>query len=169
MSDKVSYEEQEAAGLIRKRQTFVPPAKQEIVRKVTSIPVVVDPYVESAMPAEMVTQYHADPITRYKAMVGKANSVSVFLGLLTGAFMLVFQWYPHDLDGLYVMLLWLGLASLEWVLLFVMLAVIDYKETPSAQNWYKMKALVRFMGKEQDHRLREMYPDQYDDQGRRKW
>jgi len=51
----------------------------------------------------------------------------------------------------------------------VMLAILDYKETPAAQAWYQMKSYVRFMGKEQDHRLRALYPDQYDQNGRRKW
>jgi hypothetical protein len=169
VSDKVSYEEQIEAGLIRKRATFVPPVRDEIVRKVASVPVVVEPYAEAAMPAQVVAEYHADPITRYKAMQGKVREVGLFLSLLTGALMLVMQWYPSSYDALSVFLLWLALASGEWVALFVMLSILDYKETPAAQNWYKMKALVRFMGKEQDHRLREMYPEQYDENGKRKW
>ena len=172
MGDKVTYEEQEEMGLIRhQRSAFVAPLQGEVlppVRKVVSIPVVVDPYADHVSKPQMLAENTVDPIIRYKAMVSKVDRITIALAVLTGALLLALQWYQSSW-GLWALFAWVVFASLEWLGAYAFTAILDYKETPSAQNWYKMKSLVEFMSKEQDHRLREMYPDQYDENGRRKW
>ena len=145
------------------QQNFVSPElKAEILPPVRSIPQVVDPYA-SAMPntVQNIVRYDANPITRAKAMTMKVHQVTLFLAILTGALMLVLQWYPADWTGLAVFFLWLALASVEWIAVFCLLAILDYKETPAAQNRIQMKAYINMMQTEQYHRLRAMYPEQF--------
>ena len=175
MSNKVSYQEQLDMGLIRVNDRHgsryvqadvLPPAAKPI----PNAPVVVDPYANHApQMVQQVVKSESNPITRAQAMVLKTHLVTSFMALLTLAVMLVTSWYPQNANGLLIFLIWIGVASLEWLAAFVMLAILDYKETPAAQAWYQMKSYVGMMGKEQDHRLRAMYPDQYDENGRRKW
>jgi len=175
MSDKISYESQIEQGLIRVNDRHgsryvqaevLPP----VARPIPSAPIIVDPYAaHSPQIVQQVAKSESDPITRARAMVLKTHLITGFMAMLTGASMIALQWYPQDANGLIIFLIWIGVASLEWLASFVMLAILDYKETPAAQAWYQMKSYVRFMGKEQDHRLRMMYPDQYDQNGRRKW
>ena len=173
MNNKVTYQEQIEMGLIRKRQPFVAPLQGEVlppVKHIPNVPIVVDPYAQHAPQAvQQVVKSESDPITRARAMVMKTHLVTAFMALLTLAVMLVTSWYPQNAGAMLIFMIWIGVASLEWLAAFVMLAVLDYKETPAAQAWYQMKSYVRFMGNEQEHRLRAMYPEQYDQNGRRKW
>jgi hypothetical protein len=153
---------------------WIPPAQTgEIlppVKPIPTMPAVIDAYAQHAPKiVQQVTTYEAGPITRAQAMTMKANQITKFLAVMTGAAMVVFQLYPASLGGLGIFLLWLVIASAEWCLMFAMLAILDYRETPSAQGWFQMKSYTKFMRDEQQHRLRAMYPDQYDEQGRRKW
>lgn len=142
-----------------------PEVKAEILPPVRSIPQVHDPYA-GAMPqtVQNIVRYDANPITRAKAMTMKVHQVTLFLAILTGALMLVLQWYPADWTGLAVFFLWLALASLEWIAVFCLLAILDYRETPAAQNRMQMKAYIGMMQTEQYHRLRAMYPEQFKDE-----
>jgi hypothetical protein len=174
MNNKVTLQEQIEMGLIKPSSNFVPALRGEVLppaaRPIPNAPVVVDPYAQhSPQIVQQVVKSESDPITRARAMVMKTHLVTAFMALLTLAVMLVTSWYPQNAGGLLIFLIWVGVASLEWLAAFVMLAILDYKETPAAQAWYQMKSYVRFMGKEQDHRLRAMYPEQYDQNGRRKW
>jgi len=172
---KVTYQEQIEQGLIRVNDRHgsryvqadvLPPAAKPI----PVVPAVVDPYAQhSPQIVQQVVKSESDPITRAQAMVMKTHLVTAFMAMLTLAVMLATSWYPQNAGGLLIFLIWIGVASLEWLAAFVMLAILDYKETPSALGWYQMKSYVRFMRKEQDHRLRSLYPDQYDENGRRKW
>jgi hypothetical protein len=171
--DIVSYEEQIEQGLIRPRRPFVQAIKGEVlppVKHIRNAPVVVDPYAQHAPQAvQQIVKSESDPITRARAIVMKTHLVTACMAMLTLAVMMVMSWYPHNAGGLLIFLIWIGVASLEWLAAFVMLAILDYKETPAAQAWYQMKSYVRFMHAEQEHRLRAMYPEQYDQNGWRKW
>jgi hypothetical protein len=59
--------------------------------------------------------------------------------------------------GEFYFFLWLLLASLEWVGTFVVLAVIDYRETPAAQARMQLHRYLDMMEREQITRLRAMY------------
>ena len=59
-------------------------------------------------------------MTRFTTMI------LMSLAILTGALMLVLQWYPADWTGLAVFFLWLALASVEWIAVFCLLAILDY-------------------------------------------
>jgi len=142
-----------------------PQPQAEILPPVRNVPAVVDPYA-AAMPqtVQNIVRYDATPITRAQAMTMKVHQVTLFLAILTGALMLVLQWYPADWTGLAVFFLWIALASVEWIAVFCMLAILDYKETPAAQNRMQMKAYINMMQTEQYHRLRAMYPEQFKDE-----
>lgn len=142
-----------------------PETKAEILPPVRSIPQVVDPYA-GAMPqtVQNIVRYDATPITRAQALALKVHQVTLFLAILTGALMLVLQWYPQDWTGLAVFFLWIALASMEWIAVFCLLAILDYRETPAAQNRMQMRAYINMMQTEQYHRLRAMYPDQFKDE-----
>jgi NADH:ubiquinone oxidoreductase subunit K len=173
VSDKVTIEEQIESGLIRPRQTFVPALRGEVlppVRPIPNAPMIVDPYAQHLPQiVQQVVKSESNPISRARAMLIKTSAITVFMAILTGASMIALQWYPHDAHGFVIFMIWIGVASLEWIVSFWMLARLDYREQPAAQAWYEMKAFVRMMSLEQDHRLRALYPDQYDQNGRRKW
>ena len=139
-----------------------PEPKVEILPPVRSVPAVVDPYA-AAMPqtVQNIVRYDANPITRAKAMTLKVHQVTLFLAILTGALMLVLQWYPADWTGLAVFFLWLSLASVEWIAVFCLLSILDYRETPAAQNRQQMGAYIRMMEREQRNRLRAMYGEDF--------
>lgn len=163
MSDnRVSYEEQQEMGLVKRNGgNFVAPLRGEVLPPVRNIPQVVDPYASSLpQTIHQETQYISNPITRAQAMVTKVHQVTLFLAILTGAAMLLFD--------MWFFLGWAILASIEWVGVFVFLSILDYREQPSAQHRHEMDAYLGMMEREQSHRLRHMYPDQYDKKGRRK-
>lgn len=138
-----------------------PEAKAEILPPVRSIPQVVDPYA-SNMPEtiQIVAHHKSDDAGRTQALVRKAREITMVVGLLTGAVMYAFTLYPQAWGGFAVFVLWCVFALTEWLAAFIILAVLDYKETPAAQNRYQMKNMMRMAWREQTHRLRAMYPDQ---------
>ena len=142
-----------------------PEPKAEILPPVRNVPQVVDPYA-AAMPqtVQNIVRYDANPITRAKAMTMKVHQVTIFLAVLTGALMYALQWYPLTWGYLAIFTMWLALASIEWIAVFCLLAILDYRETPAAQNRMQMKAYINMMQTEQYHRLRAMYPEQFKDE-----
>lgn len=94
---------------------------------------------------------HVDvtPVSRAWAMVMKVSAVTVALATLTLAAMVM-------LDSFFFFL-WLLLASIEWVGAFIVLAVIDYRETPAAQARLHLQRYLDMMEREQVARLRAMY------------
>ncbi len=168
MSDnkRVTYEEQIEMGLIKRPSNFVAPTPKQgdVLPPVRSVPNVIDPYA-STMPqtVQMVTKYEATPITRAQAMVMKVHTITVFLSIMTGAAMYVFSLYPQSWQMFSVFCLWLVVASVEWCGMFALLAILDYRETPAAHNRLQMGAYIRMMETEQYHRLRAMYPEQFEE------
>lgn len=165
----VSFEEQERQGLIKRNpyKNYVPVARSvqgEVLPPVRSVPAVTDPYA-AAMPVtvQQVVKYEATPITRAQAMTMKAREVTIFLGVLTACAMYLFQLYPPTWQMFALFVLWSAFVSLEWCVLFALLAILDYRETPAAQNRQQMSAYIDMMKKEQYHRLRAMYPTQFED------
>lgn len=131
-------------------RNYVPAA---IEAKPRTVQGVIDPYAPyMPQPVEQVVQVHVTPVTRAQAMVMKVHQVTLFLGLLTGAALLMF--------GTGTFFLWLLLASAEWVAVFVVLSIYDYRETPAAQNRMQMTGYLRMMEREQLARLRHLYPNQ---------
>ena len=169
MSDnKVTYEQQVEMGLVQRRNNFVQPDRRlqavqgEVLPPVRSVPAVVDPYAGSMpTPVQNVVTYESNPITRAQAMVMKVHEVTGFLAILTGALMYMLQPYPASWHVASIFCLWLALASVEWVAVFCFLAILDYRETPAAQNRMQMSAYIGMMEREQLHRSRAMYPDQF--------
>jgi hypothetical protein len=152
----VTYEEQVALGLIRPATNFV---RAEVVPQVKNVPAtIVDPYAGSnASPVQYVVRHEVTPESRARAMTMKTHQVSVFLALLTGALMYVAQLYPLHWHTLPIVLLWLALASLEWLAAFFVLAVLDYRETPSAIEWKRTDGYLSLMKREQSARLMKLY------------
>lgn len=167
MSEKGTLEEQEALGLRRPRPNIIQPVQPlrgEVLPAVRSVPNVVDPYAQS-MPVtvQQVVKFEATPITRAQAMTMKAREITIFLGVLTACVMYIFQLYPQTWQMFALFVLWSAFVSLEWCVLFALLAILDYRETPAAQNRQQMSAYIDMMKREQYHRLRAMYPDQFKD------
>ena len=151
----VTYEQQVEMGLIRPRATnFVTPAPAPRL-----IPnAIVDPYAEHhGSPVQFVSHFQADPETRATALIRKSNTVTLFLALLTAAAMYVFQLHPIDVSTLVIFFLWLVVASAEWLAAFALLAVLDWKETPSALEWRRTDGYLSLMKREQSARLMTMY------------
>lgn len=158
MSEKGTLEEQEALGLRRPRPNIIQPVQPlrgEVLPPVRSVPNVVDPYAQS-MPVtvQQVAKYDADPITRAQAMTMKSHQITVALAILTAAGMVILR---HE----FYFLVWLLLASIEWIGTFITLAILDYRETPSAANRHQMDAYIKMMDREQRNRLKAMYGEDY--------
>jgi hypothetical protein len=100
-------------------------------------------------PTQLIVKYDVTPEARAKAMLGKTTAVTVFLSLLTLAGLAM-------LDHL-TFFLWLLLASGEWVFCFVLLAILDWRETPSAVQWRQNEAYLALMRREQTARLIALY------------
>jgi len=119
---------------------------------------IVDPYAEHhGSPVQFVSHFQADPETRATALIRKSNTVTLFLALLTGALMYVMQLYPMDAGTLVIFFLWLVIASAEWLAAFALLAVLDWKETPSALEWRRTDGYLALMKREQSARLMTLY------------
>ena len=55
--------------------------------------------------------------------------------------------------------LWLLLASAEWVAVFIVLAILDYREQPAALSRMTADRYLGMMEREQAAQLRAMYGD----------
>jgi len=156
MSNIVTRQEQQAMGLIRPAKNFVAP---EIMPKIRNVPpVIVDPYAASnTSPVQYIVKHDVTPESRARAMAYKTHQVSVFLALLTAALMYALQLYPLSWHSIAIVCLWLALASVEWLAAFVLLAVLDWRETPSALEWKRTDGYLSLMKREQKARLMTMY------------
>jgi hypothetical protein len=147
----VSYEEQVALGLIRSPTQqgirFVAPERQDTLPSRHEI---VDPYAPTyPQPLQYIVRHEYSPLTRSYSMLIKTSAITVFLSILTGAAMLM-------LDN-WSFLAWLVLASLEWVVCFILLAILDWRETPSALAWKMSNDYMSLMEREQRARLKRLY------------
>jgi hypothetical protein len=99
--------------------------------------------------AESTTVYTADPITRAQGLLLKTSAATLALAFLTLAGMIMLSQFAF--------FLWLLLASLEWVVCFLALAVLDWREHPSAIRWRWTNGLIDIMQDEQRRRLDAQY------------
>ena len=119
---------------------------------------ITDPYTAgNTSPVQLVVKHEVTPESRAKAMAYKTHQVTVFLALLTGAAMYIMQLYPRHWAMWSIFLLWLVLASLEWLAAFVLLAMLDWRETPSAIEWRRTDGYLDLMKREQKARLIALY------------
>ena len=125
------------------------PARAEVLPPVQAVPVVSDPYAAYAPQVQQVIHVDITPVNRAQAMVMKVSAVTLALAVFTLAALVIL--------GEFYFFLWLLLASLEWVGTFVILAVIDYRETPAAQARMQLQRYLDMMEREQIARLRAMY------------
>lgn len=137
-------------GLRREPQlpaNFVPPDKMTVLPSHhVSDPYAMAPALESV---QMVSHHHYRPIDRMWAMVGKTSAVTVFLALMTAAAMILLSgWF---------FFWWLLIASFEWVAVFALLAILDWRETPAAATWHKTDIYADLMRREQRARLKALY------------
>ena len=153
MSKRISVDEQRRMGVMRSQApaaNFVPAERMEIL---PSRHEVIDPYAHAPAleSVQHVTRWEYNPQSRAWAMLTKTSAVTVALAVLTGAAMIM-------LDG-WTFLAWLLLASVEWAICFLVLAILDWWETPSAHTWHLTSGYLRLMEKEQRARLRRLYGD----------
>ena len=148
----ISRAEQQQTGLIRRNYTA--PLQGEILppTKVQQIPTVSDPYAEHLpQQVQQVVRYDVTPESRARSMVMKVHQVTILLAILTGAGMYMLTELTFGL--------WLLLASSEWVAVFIVLAVLDYREQPAALSRMTADRYLGMMEREQAARLRAMYGD----------
>jgi hypothetical protein len=147
----ISHEEQVTMGLIRSPSQqgirFVTPDRQDILPSRHEI---VDPYAPTyPQPVQYLVHHEYSPISRAQAMIIKASAVTLFLSILTAAAMIMLDSWSF--------FAWLLLASFEWVLCFILLAVLDWRETPSALAWKMSDDFKDLMQREQRARLKRLY------------
>jgi hypothetical protein len=113
---------------------------------------IVDPYAHAPAleAAQMLSQHTYTPDSRAVAMLKKTTAVTIALALLTGAAMIVF------VDD-FLFFWWLLIASAEWVGCFVLLAILDFRETPAAHVRQKTAIFGDLMKREQRARLKSLY------------
>jgi hypothetical protein len=151
VAHRISYDEQVTMGLVRGYDRsvthFVAPAPHDILPGRHEI---VDPYAPTyPQPVQYLVRHEYSPLTRANAMLIKTSAVTAFLSILTGSAMLMLDSWSF--------LAWLLLASLEWVVCFMLLAVLDWRETPSALAWKMSNDYKGLMEREQRARLKRLY------------
>lgn len=111
-------------------------------------------------PAQNIDQqvvYTVTPEGRGNLFIKRLATILVFLAAITAMAMALFSLYPHDWAGMAIAGLWLLAVATEGLVAFVVLAVLDYRETPAAQNRMAMNKTIRMMAIEQANRLIGMY------------
>lgn len=97
--------------------------------------------------------YQVTPGSRADALIKRLLAWSIPLAILTGMVMYVFTLYPPTLATLAIFALWMAVALTETLAVFLVLSILDYRETPAAQNRTAMNKTVRLMAIEQGVRL----------------
>jgi hypothetical protein len=141
-----------AAGIVRSTHrptNFVAPAQTPLAYPVQSPANGALGELVAGMMAAANTTHYADPETRGRAMLWKTLALGSFLSVATIAAMVVFEAWAF--------FAWLLLASLEFVGCFLFLAVLDWREHPSAIRWQWTQGLLALMENEQEARLRAQY------------
>lgn len=150
---RVSVEEQREMGLMRYPggPNFVPAERVEVLPSHHEVhdPYAMTPALEGA---QMVSHHHYHPKDRASAMLTKTSAITLALAIFTAAAMLM-------LSGAFWFFTWLVLASIEWVLCFLALAYLDYRETPASVTHKKLDGYLDLMRREQRARLRRLYGD----------
>lgn len=117
-------------------------------------------------PAQNIDQqvvYTVTPEGRGNLFIKRLGVLLAFLAVITAMAMALFSLYPHDWAGMAIAGLWLLAVATEGIIAFCVLAILDYRETPAAQNRTAMNKTIRLMAIEQGMRLVGMYgSEQYE-------
>lgn len=146
----VSYATDKHMELVHQSSNFVPAQVGEAHPTVTVVPRVQDPYAATLpQPVQHQVTTEVTPISRAQALVMKVNAVTLALALFTLAALCLLQTFT--------LFLWLLCASGEWVVCFVLVALLDWRETPAALSWRQSEAYLALMRREQAARLQALY------------
>lgn len=140
---------------INRPANFVEPWREDapiVMRQPTAV---ADPYA-AYLPqtVQQVVKYEITPETRGRALAMKTHQVTIFLSILTAAAMFMLTEFSF--------VLWLVLASAEWIGVFAFLAILDYREQPQALARMTADRYLKMMEQERAARLRSQYGDDYD-------
>lgn len=150
LARRVTVAEQHELGLIRQQRPANWVAPEPRTGEIMARHEVIDPYAAGLpQPVQYVVKHESNPQSRAAAMLVKTSAVTIALAVFTGAAMMML-----DSFGFFA---WLVLASLEWVLCFLTLAVLDWREHPSAITWNASNRYLDMMEKEQAARLKALY------------
>ena len=135
--------------------TWVPEQRPQQAPTVTAYPMPTDQRVEinPAGNIQQVVEYTVTPGARADALIKRLIAWSIPLSVLTGMAMYVFTLYPTTLATLAIFALWMAVALTETLIVFLVLSILDYRETPAAQNRLAMNKTIRLMAVEQGARL----------------
>lgn len=146
---RISRAEQQETGLVRYPSNFVAPQPVQAY----PMPVrheVSDPYAANApQPVQYIVTHNYTSQGRAHSVLLRTSAVTVALAILTAAAMVM-------LDG-WGFFAWLLLASVEWVFCFVVVSVLDWRETPAALTWKQSNDYMDLMRTEQAARLKALY------------
>lgn len=128
----------------------------------TAYPVGAEQVIEinPASNIQQTVEYVVTPGSRADALIKRLIAWSIPLALLTGFVMYVFTLYPPTLATLAIFTLWMAVALTETLIVFLVLSILDYRETPAAQNRNAMNKTMRLMAIEQGVRLIGLYGEE---------
>lgn len=145
----ISRAEQQETGLARKASNYVAPMPAQAY-PMPARHEVIDPYAAHApQPVQYLVTHNYTSEGRARSVLLRTSAVTVALAILTACAMAM-------LDG-WFFFGWLLLASIEWVVCFLVVSVLDWKETPSALTWKQSDDYMELMRTEQAARLKTLY------------
>ena len=146
---RVTLQEQEELGLAVRRSNYVAPGPAPL-----AIPTrheVIDPYAQAMpQPVQYVVQHTYTPTSRAHSVLIRTSAVTVALAILTiaAAMFMLDTWGILCVDHA---------GEPEWCVCFVIVAVLDWRETPSALTWKQTNDYMYLMKTEQTARLKAIY------------
>lgn len=145
----ISRAEQMETGIVRRPSNFVAPVPAQAY-PMPARHEIVDPYAAHApQPVQYLVTHNYTSEGRARSVLLRTSAVTVALAILTAAAMAM-------LDG-WFFFGWLLLASVEWVICFFVVSILDWKETPAALTWKQSDDYMGLMRTEQEARLRALY------------
>lgn len=145
-----SYSEPRTTDLVRLPPSFVPAQVGRVAPTIRSVAQGTDPYASTLpQPVQYRVTTQVTPISRAQALVLKVTAVTLALALFTLAALLLLN--------VFTFFLWVLCASGEWVFCFVLVALLDWRESPAALAWRQNEAYLDLMRREQAARLWALY------------
>ena len=134
-------------------KTWVPETRERPTVTAYPMPEEQTVTINPAANIQQVAEYTVTPGGRADALIKRLIAWSIPLSILTGMAMYVFTLYPTTLATLAIFALWMAVALTETLVVFVVLSILDYRETPAAQNRNAMNKTIKLMAIEQGTRL----------------
>lgn len=145
----INYAEQQETGIVKRTGNFVAPVPAQVY-PMPAKHEIIDPYAAHApQPVQYIVQHEYTSMGRAHSVLLRTSAVTVAMAILTAAAMFM-------LDG-WAFFGWIFLASIEWVLCFLVVSVLDWRETPSALTWKQSDDYMELMRTEQAARLKALY------------